>query len=122
MQWYYAKAGHRISPLPEAEFRALCAAGKIRPEDLIWTAGIAAWQPLGSVPGDRSCNPLSALYRTDVCVGSGPAEALTVQRSIGRSFYSDLSLCEESWYGNHRITEEAFELFEPNASALRKLV
>ena len=37
-------------------------------------------------------------------------------------FQSNLSLFEESWYGDHRVTEETFELFERNSSVLRKLL
>lgn len=37
-------------------------------------------------------------------------------------FYSNLSLFEESWYGNRLVTEKAFELFERNSLALRKLL
>ena len=49
MEWYYAEAGQRVGPIPEAEFRALCAAGRIRAEGLVWTAGMAEWQPLGTI-------------------------------------------------------------------------
>src|SRR5579875_1461404 len=49
MEWYYAEAGQRAGPIPEAEFRALETAGKLGPDDLVWTAGMAAWQPLASV-------------------------------------------------------------------------
>jgi hypothetical protein len=37
-------------------------------------------------------------------------------------FHSNLSLFEESWYGDHRVTEETFEIFERNSSVLRKLL
>lgn len=37
-------------------------------------------------------------------------------------FQSNLSLFEESWYGDHRVSEETFELFARNSSALRKLL
>jgi hypothetical protein len=37
-------------------------------------------------------------------------------------FHSNLSLFEESWYGDHRVTEETFELFARNSSMLRKLL
>ncbi|HTU46243.1 MAG TPA: hypothetical protein VMF91_14340 [Bryobacteraceae bacterium] len=37
-------------------------------------------------------------------------------------FSSNLSLFEESWYGNRLVTEKALELFERNSLALRKLL
>ena len=49
MEWYYADAGKRVGPIPEPEFRALWSAGKIAPEHLVWRAGMAGWQPLGTL-------------------------------------------------------------------------
>lgn len=54
MEWFYAQAGQRIGPIPESEFRALQTAGQLGPEDLVWTAGMDGWQPLGSIPQSAS--------------------------------------------------------------------
>jgi uncharacterized RDD family membrane protein YckC len=50
MEWYYAEAGKRVGPIPDAEFRALRAAGKVAPENLVWRAGMTGWEPAGSLP------------------------------------------------------------------------
>jgi uncharacterized RDD family membrane protein YckC len=49
MEWYYADAGSRAGPVDDAGFEALQASGKIRPETLVWKAGMADWQPLGAI-------------------------------------------------------------------------
>lgn len=49
MEWYYAEAGERVGPIPDADFRALCAAGQLRPENLVWRAGMAGWERAGSL-------------------------------------------------------------------------
>lgn len=49
MDWYYAEGGQRAGPIPDAEFRALCAAGRLGPESLIWRAGMAGWERAGSL-------------------------------------------------------------------------
>ena len=49
MDWYYAEAGQRTGPIPEAELRRLLAAGTIKRESLVWRAGMAGWEPLGNL-------------------------------------------------------------------------
>lgn len=49
MEWYYADGGTRLGPLEDAQFEALRASGKIRPETLVWNAGMADWQRLDTV-------------------------------------------------------------------------
>lgn len=50
MDWYYAEGGQRVGPIPDAEFRALFAAGKLGVHHLVWTAGMAGWEPVGRLP------------------------------------------------------------------------
>lgn len=49
MDWYYAEGGQRVGPIPEADFRALCAAGQLGPESLVWRAGMAGWERAGGL-------------------------------------------------------------------------
>lgn len=74
MEWYYAEAGERVGPIPEAEFRALCSDGKIAAEHLVWSAGMAGWQPLGtlewrpqeiSVPDAGACTECKGAFAPD---------------------------------------------------------
>lgn len=50
MNWYYRKDdGSKAGPVSEATFRLLVAQGTIRPDTLVWHAGMADWQPLSLV-------------------------------------------------------------------------
>lgn len=43
-QWYYAEAQERRGPVGEDEVRGMAESGLIRPETLVWTAGMDNWQ------------------------------------------------------------------------------
>lgn len=49
MEWYYADGGSRMGPVDETGFEALRASGRIRPETLVWKAGMTDWQPLDAI-------------------------------------------------------------------------
>jgi hypothetical protein len=41
--WYYSNNNKRMGPVSHAELQNLAATGKLRPADLVWTAGMANW-------------------------------------------------------------------------------
>jgi hypothetical protein len=43
--------GQQQGPLSEAQLRELIATGKVTPETLVWTEGMANWQKAGDIPG-----------------------------------------------------------------------
>src|ERR1700682_4581306 len=49
MDWFYADGGRQSGPVDEAGLARLVAAGTIRPETLVWRAGLANWQPYQTV-------------------------------------------------------------------------
>ena len=49
--WFFASQGQQQGPFPEAKLRELIATGKVTPETLVWTEGMANWQKAGDVPG-----------------------------------------------------------------------
>ena len=49
--WFFASQGQQQGPFPEAQLRELIATGKVTPETLVWTEGMANWQKAGDVPG-----------------------------------------------------------------------
>ncbi len=80
MEWYYAEAGQRVGPLPEAEFRALCETGKVGAEQLVWTAGMPGWQPLGTLPRPVAATPIPGDVRCTECNGAfSPDELVAFQ-------------------------------------------
>jgi len=51
MSWYYASSGVQNGPVSEEDLRSLAASGRLRPTDLVWSTGMAGWQPASSIPG-----------------------------------------------------------------------
>jgi uncharacterized RDD family membrane protein YckC len=49
MDWFYADSGRQSGPIDDAGLARLVAAGTIRPETLVWRAGMANWQPYQTV-------------------------------------------------------------------------
>ncbi len=49
-EWYVANAsGQRLGPYSDTELRQYYAAGRIRPDDLVWRMGMTDWAPIASV-------------------------------------------------------------------------
>jgi uncharacterized RDD family membrane protein YckC len=52
VKWYYADGDSKIGPIPQEQFDCLVADGTVTPETLVWSKGMADWQPLaGARPG-----------------------------------------------------------------------
>lgn len=51
MNWYYVENGQQAGPVDEVQLEALRTSGKIQPDTLIWSEGMANWQPYGQVKG-----------------------------------------------------------------------
>lgn len=49
--WYYTQGGQQKGPVTREAIGQLAATGQLRPEDLVWTQGMAAWQPAGQIAG-----------------------------------------------------------------------
>lgn len=50
-QWYYAKEGKQFGPVNGAQLQQLAKSGDLRPEDLVWHAGLGGeWVSSKSVP------------------------------------------------------------------------
>jgi len=49
MDWYYADTGRQIGPLNDAAFGQLVGQGAIRPDTLVWHAGMPNWLPYRSL-------------------------------------------------------------------------
>jgi len=72
MQWYYASSGKSLGPVSQDEYEKLLRDGVIKPDTLVWRAGMANWQPQSAVAtsGDAAAAP-SDVEGTEVCVVSG---------------------------------------------------
>lgn len=50
-QWYYAKGGQRLGPVPAEQLKELAASGELLPADLIWRKGMPQWVQAATVQG-----------------------------------------------------------------------
>lgn len=61
--WYYAQGGTEKGPLTTSQTKSLVAAGKIRPDDLVWRQGMDDWvaarELLELFPGDEATATVS---------------------------------------------------------------
>lgn len=84
-EWFFAHNGAQQGPVSLDSLRQLAATGQLKPGDLVWTAGMAAWEPAGlraeifpprSVPPPISAAPISYAI---------PAPYAGPQQSIGEN-------------------------------------
>lgn len=57
MEWYYVADGERVGPVSEEKIEHLVAAGEVRPDTLIWCAGMENWQTYAEVTGEEPPGP-----------------------------------------------------------------
>jgi hypothetical protein len=49
-QWYYSQGGQQLGPVSEEQLLQWRAAGRVGPNDLVWSEGMTDWVPAGQVP------------------------------------------------------------------------
>jgi uncharacterized RDD family membrane protein YckC len=61
MEWYYNFNGQRTGPVSDGELEQMAVSGVVRPETLVWHAGLPDWAPFASVgfAGPAGALPLS---------------------------------------------------------------
>jgi hypothetical protein len=55
--WHVARQGRPVGPLDFAALAAEIAAGRVARDTLVWTAGMAAWEPAEGIAALRSLFP-----------------------------------------------------------------
>ncbi|MGB8354105.1 MAG: GYF domain-containing protein [Chthoniobacteraceae bacterium] len=58
MNWYYTENNQQRGPVTETEFDNLVAAGKITPDTLVWSEGMASWQPYREIAPTAPTGPV----------------------------------------------------------------
>ena len=70
--WFYARGGQQLGPIEFGQLQALAAQRQLAPEDLVWTEGMADWQPakriqaLSFSPIAQAAQPVSQTSSTPV--------------------------------------------------------
>lgn len=130
MSWFYAKNGQQQGPVTDEEMAAKIASGEIRPDTLVWRAGMAGWQPSRDVAALPSAAAPAVAASADAPAGataSEPAPADAAAPSAGEgpklrlSPVSDAQYCSECGrafparelvnYGNRMICAECKPAF-----------
>ena len=60
--WHLARGGKALGVWPEDTIRAYYAEGRVAPDDLVWTAGMAQWLPAKLVFGRAAVPPPPKLH------------------------------------------------------------
>lgn len=47
--WFYSQNGQQQGPISFEALRQRAGAGQVQPTDMVWTTGMAAWQPSGQI-------------------------------------------------------------------------
>ena len=67
MNWYYVSAGQQAGPVDDAQLEELVRTGQVQPDTLVWSEGMANWQPyreVKAVPAGASAIPEPPLMMT----------------------------------------------------------
>jgi hypothetical protein len=89
MNWYYVDAGKQAGPVDDAGLYALAAGGRITNETLVWSEGMADWQPFGNIRHGLVVMPPEP--------GAAPA-GVTEQDVLGREYRIDIgSAMDRGW-------------------------
>ncbi len=82
MDWHYADAGQQIGPITEERLLELAHTGTVKPETLVWHAGMAEWKTFReagpSVPPPLSTNGAGANRYCSSCGRSFPTSDLAM--------------------------------------------
>lgn len=87
MEWFYAVGDKQMGPVNEEEFKRLAAEGTIRPDTLVWRAGLDNWRPYREVTAAAtSARPELAMAGTSPTPTGGGATGSVVCRECGKIF------------------------------------
>lgn len=91
MEWYYAVGDKQMGPVNDEDFKRLAAEGTIRPDTLVWCAGMDNWKPYREVtaassPGIPTPTPTATNAGS---TGSGTGSGTVVCRECGKIFRLD---------------------------------
>jgi hypothetical protein len=82
MTWLARAGEQQLGPLSETDLQAWAKAGRLRPSDLVWRAGMPAWLPAAQVP-EFASQVAGAAYVQSSSVGDDPV--MRALLPVGRS-------------------------------------
>lgn len=99
MQWYYAINNQRLGPVSQADLERLAAEGTIKPDTLVWRAGMAQWETYAKAVTAATATP--PLPTSAGATSAGAASGDTAVCSItGRTYLkSEMVQHNGQWIG-----------------------
>jgi uncharacterized membrane protein YesL len=87
MEWFYAVGDKQMGPVNDEEFKRLAAEGTIRPDTLVWRAGLDNWRPYREVTAAAAgTQPDLAMAATAPAATGSGATGSVVCRECGKIF------------------------------------
>ncbi len=80
MEWFYAVGDKQMGPVNDEEFKKLAAEGTIRPDTLVWRAGMDNWKPYREVTAAAANT--AAQPPLGMASGSGATTGATAAGSV----------------------------------------
>lgn len=80
--WHYVQNGKANGPVPEEQLRGLLASGTLRPSDLVWHEGMAAWTAIQTLPELAAPSSSPALPQPSTIQLDEPASSAVSSEAI----------------------------------------
>src|SRR4051812_10366820 len=79
MEWHYADGVKQVGPVSEEQLLQLARTGVIRPETLVWNAGMTGWKSFSeALPGVPPATPDGSMRYCASCGRQFPAGDLAI--------------------------------------------
>lgn len=91
MMWYYRRGEAQLGPVSWEELVGAARAGGLGTGDLVWTDGMAQWQPAASIPGllpeqpSGAMPPMRPAYSGPARPSAGDDPMMRMLLPVGRS-------------------------------------
>jgi len=94
MDWHYAENGQQLGPVSEERLLELVHAGTVRPDTLVWRAGMAEWRPYIEA-GPGAPPPLNGAAGSRYCSSCGRSYPASDLATFGES--AICAECKPAW-------------------------
>jgi TM2 domain-containing membrane protein YozV len=114
--WYYSHNGERHGPVSSDRLKEMAAAGRLKPDDLVWKEGMDAWAPAAKVKGlltataapaapARAADPLpvAAVVPARAAEPDGDSSVGMPRDISHRKLAAGLTAIQFGWLGIHKF-------------------
>src|SRR4051812_33648217 len=114
--WFYISNGQRTGPVDVAQLQQMTATGQVRAGDLVWTEGMADWQPASAVPGliaaappqQQGYYPQQGYPQQGYAQPQGYSDQGYAQQGYAQQGYAQQGYAPQPQYPNYGRPESAY--------------